>query len=183
METPQLFWTSILVFKHTHNKKGSLSGIFCVSACGHCLSTPPIRYLCTLKSSSLSLPFSWLSSFSSLSLCVSDRCCNALITIMALCWTCLPYVDVPFVMGIPELDRVLQVWLHQVEEKDHLPRPAGNVLLCCSPGGCWPLLQEHIAGLCSTWYPQGPQVLFLRARYQCFLHHYEWTLCNLLLII
>lgn len=80
-------------------------------------------------------------------------------------------VCVSLVLGIPEQDKVFQVWPHQgqVEAKDCLLGPPGNSMSYCSSGkprilsnqgsNNWPSwLKRHIPGLYSAWYSSGFRV-------------------------
>lgn len=51
------------------------------------------------------------------------------------------------------------------ELKDCIPWPAGSTSYC-SLGECWPLLQGHAVGSCSTCCPPGPQPLYCQAAFQ-----------------
>lgn len=164
METQQLFWTFVSVFKHTQKRFFTFKWNFL------CFSLWPLSLysFCQVFIHVGKLPLSllfWLSNLNSLSClnCLSFLTLQMPQSINHLCGLLLDllqYVCVSVVLGIPEQDEVFQMWPHQgqVEAKDHILGPAGNAVSYCSPGNCWPLLKGHIAGLHSAWYSPGSQV-------------------------
>lgn len=113
-------------------------GAPCISACFPCLCSchwtslkrgwlcPPctlsFQILLLIGKLSLSLPFSGLSSPRSLSLLIGELFWS-LNNLSGHLMGSFQYVHVSLVLGSPELDSALQVWLDQcwVKEKDHIP--------------------------------------------------------------
>lgn len=99
---------------------------FLLSGVYTCWKTPPEPSLLLTEQSQLSQPFLTLQMPQSI-----HHLCGFLLDL-------LQYVCVSVVLGIPEQDKVFQMWPRQghVEAKDHLLRPAGNAVSYCSPGNC-----------------------------------------------
>lgn len=78
-----------------------------------------------------------------------------------------PCAHVPFVLGSPEWDTALQIWIYQnwVEGQDHLPKPAGNDLPNARQDTIG--LLDH-KGTASSWLtcPPGPLGPSHRAAFQ-----------------
>ena len=112
-----------------------------------------------------SVLFSRLNKPSSLCQSSQGRCSSLLIIFVALHWT-LPNSSVLLALGIPDLDIILQMGLHEsrVERDNHLPVTAGHPSADAAQDPiCFLCCKSTLLAHGQLFTHQDPQVLLCRA--------------------